>query len=120
MAHVLKDRVKETTTSTGTGTIDLAGASSGYQSFLTAGYSDNDTVYYTVVNGDNWEVGVGTLSSTTTRLARTTILASSSSGSAITLVGSSEVFVTHPADKTVHTDPQNPTPEVSGIALWSL
>ena len=118
MAHVLKDRVKETTTSTGTGTIDLGGASSGYQSFLGAGYSDDDTVYYTVVSGSNWEVGVGTLSSTTTRLARTTILASSNSGSAITLAGTSEVFVTHPADKTVHTDPQNPTPAIQGVAFW--
>ena len=118
MAHVLKDRVKETTTSTGTGTIDLAGASSGYQSFLGAGYSDDDTVYYTVVSSDKWEVGIGTLGSTTTRLARTTILASSSSGSAITLSGTSEVFVTHPADKTVHTNHQNPTPSSSGISFW--
>ena len=47
MALVIRDRVKETTTTTGTGTIDLGGASSGYQSFLGAGYSDDDTVYYT-------------------------------------------------------------------------
>jgi hypothetical protein len=118
MAHILKDRVKETTTSTGTGTIDLGGASSGYQSFLGAGYSDDDTVYYTVVSSDKWEVGIGTLGSTTTRLARTTILDSSNSGSKITLAGTSEVFVVHPADKTVHTDPQNPTPAIQGVAFW--
>jgi len=118
MAHILKDRVKETTTTTGTDTIDLGGASSGYQSFLDAGYDDDDTVYYTVVSGSNWEVGVGTLSGTVTRLARTTIFASSNSGSTITLSGDSEVFVTHPADRMVHTDPST-TPLASGLLFWN-
>ena len=118
MAHILKDRVKETTTTSGTSTIDLGGASDGFQSFLGAGYSDDDTAYYTIVNGNNWEVGLGTLSNSVTQMVRTTILTSSNSGSAISLTGSSEVFVTHPADKTTHTVPSHP-PSASGVAFWN-
>ena len=117
MVHSLKDRVKETTTTSGTSTIDLGGATDGFQSFLGAGYSDNDTAYYTIVNSTNWEVGMGTLSSSVTKLARTTIFASSNSDAAISLTGSSEVFVTHPADRTTHTVPSHP-PSASGIAFW--
>jgi hypothetical protein len=115
MAHILKDRVKETTTSSGTGTITLGGASSGFQSFSGAGYSNGDTAYYTIVSGSDWEVGVGTYSAGT--LARTTVLSSSNSGSKITLAGTSEVFATHPADKTTHTAPSN-IPASSGVAFW--
>ena len=99
MPLVLADRVQETTTTTGTGTITLAGAVSGFRSFSVIG--DGNTTYYTVTSGTEWEVGIGTYTSSGTTLARTTIISSSNSGSPITLAGTSNVFVTLPADKAV-------------------
>ena len=93
------NRVKESTTTSGSGTITLGGASDGYQSFTNA-FSDNDTTYYTITNGNNWEVGVGTYSSNT--LSRDTIFSSSNSGSKINLDGSSTVFVAYPSEKSVY------------------
>jgi len=101
MALVVKDRVKETTTTTGTGTVTLAGASTGYQSFSVIG--DGNTTYYTIVSGNNWEVGVGTYTASGTTLSRDTILESSNAGSAITLSGTSDVFCTYPAERSVNT-----------------
>lgn len=100
MALVLADRVQETTTTTGTGTITLAGAVSGYQPFAVIG--DGNTTYYTVTSGTAWEVGLGTYSAGT--LARTTIFASSASGAAITLAGTSTVFLTYPSERAVAFD----------------
>lgn len=105
MALVIKDRVKETTTSTGTGTITLAGAVSGYQSFSVIGNAN--TTYYTIVDGTNgtWEVGIGTYTSSGTTLSRDTILESSNSGSAVNFAaGTKDVFVTYPAERAVATD----------------
>ena len=68
MALVLADRVQETTTTSGTGTITLAGAVAGFQSFSVVG--NGNTTYYTIVNGNNWEVGIGTYTSAGTTLAR--------------------------------------------------
>jgi hypothetical protein len=102
MALVLADRVLETTTTTGTGTITLAGASGGYQSFAVIG--NGNTTYYTINSGTAWEVGIGTYSTTGPTLARTTILSSSAGGSAISLTGTSTVFVTYPAEKSVNYD----------------
>jgi hypothetical protein len=102
MALVLKDRVKETSTTTGTGTFTLAGASTGYQSFSVIG--NGNTTYYAIYlqGGSEWEVGIGTYTSSGTTLARTTVLASSNSGSAVNFsAGTKDVFVTLPADKTV-------------------
>lgn len=102
MALVLKDRVKETSTTTGTGTFTLAGASTGYQSFSAIG--DGNTTYYAIAlqGGSEWEVGIGTYTSSGTTLARTTVLASSNSGSAVNFsAGTKDVFVTMPADKSV-------------------
>lgn len=102
MALVLKDRVKETTTTTGTGSISLAGAVSGYQAFSTIG--DGNTTYYTIVGGTQWETGVGTYSTSGNTLARTTLLASST-GSAIDFAaGSKDVFCGMPADKVITND----------------
>lgn len=99
MAFVVKDRVRETTTTTGTGTISLGGAVSGYQAFSTIG--DGNTTYYTIVGGTQWEVGVGTYASSGNTLARTTLI-SSSTGSAIDFAaGSKDVFIGQPADKIV-------------------
>ncbi len=103
MALVLADRVQETTATTGTGTITLAGAVSGYQSFAVVG--DGNTCYYTIVNGSDWEVGIGTYSTTGPTLARTTVLSNSSgTTSPITLVDASAVFLTYPAEKSVNYD----------------
>ena len=105
MALVLKDRVKETTTTTGTGTLTLAGASTGYQSFSAIG--DGNTCYYAISSsaGSEWEVGLGTYTSAGTTLARTTILASSNSGSVVTLsAGTKDVYVVYPAGRSVWQD----------------
>ena len=102
MALVVKDRVKETTTTTGTGTITLAGAVAGFQSFSVVG--DGNTTHYAIESGVNWEIGIGTYTATGTTLSRDTILESSNSGSAISLSGTSTVFCTYPAEKSVNTD----------------
>ena len=101
MALVVADRVQETTATTGTGTITLAGAVSGFQSFATIG--DGNTTYYCVTSGTAWEVGIGTYTASGTTLARTTILASSAANAAITLAGTSNVFCVYPAGKSVYT-----------------
>jgi hypothetical protein len=100
MALVVKDRVKETTTTTGTGTLTLAGAAAGFQSFSVIG--DGNTTYYTITDGLNWEVGIGTYTASGTTLARTTVLESSNSNSLVNWgVGSKDVFVTYPAERSV-------------------
>lgn len=100
MALVLKDRVKETTTSTGTGTVTLAGAATGFQSFSVIG--NGNTTYYAIVGGTEWEVGIGTYTSSGTTLSRDTVLASSNSGALVPFSsGSKDVFVTYPAGYSV-------------------
>jgi hypothetical protein len=100
MAFVVKDRVKETTTTTGTGTITLAGAVSGFQAFSAIG--NGNTTYYTIAGGSEWEVGVGTYTSSGTTLSRDVILESSNSGSAVNFsAGVKDVFVTYPAERSV-------------------
>jgi hypothetical protein len=101
MPLVLKDRVKETASSPGTGAITLLGASSGYQSFSAIG--DGNTKYYTIADqtGSNWEVGIGTYTSSGTLLSRDTILASSNGGSIVNFSsGTQDVFCDYPAGKT--------------------
>jgi hypothetical protein len=106
MAFVLADRVKESTTSPGTGTATLLGAATGYQSF-SAGIGANNTTYYTIADqsGSNWEVGYGTVGSGGTTLARTTVLASSNSGSLVNFSsGTQDVWCDYPAKKAVYQD----------------
>jgi len=103
MAFVLADRVKETTTTTGTGTVTLLGASTGYQSFAVIGNAN--TTYYTIAGqtGSEWEVGIGTYTSSGTTLARTTVISSSNSGSLVNFsAGTKDVFVTYPAEYTAN------------------
>jgi hypothetical protein len=103
MALVLADRVQETTTTTGTGTVTLAGAVSGYQSFAAIG--NGNTTFYTITSGTAWEVGIGTYTLSGTTLARTTVLSSSAGGTTkITLAGTSTVFATYPAEKSINLD----------------
>ena len=103
MALVVKDRVKETSTTTGTSTLTLAGAADGFQSFAAVG--DGNTTYYAIVSGNDYEVGLGTYTASGTTLSRTTILESSNSGSALNLgAGTKDVFVTYPAEKSIYAD----------------
>jgi hypothetical protein len=104
MALVLGNRVLETTETTGTGTVTLAGAVSGFQTFANGGLTNADTTYYCITSGVAWEVGLGTYASVGPTLARTTILASSSGGAAITLAGTSNVFCVYPSSKSVYLD----------------
>lgn len=90
----LADRVQETTTTTGTGAITLAGAVAGYQSFATGfGGGDAHVVGYLIVSGSAWEVGKGTFNGTT-GLTRDTVRSSSAGGALISLTGTSNVFCT--------------------------
>jgi len=103
MALVVKDRVQETSTTTGTGTFTLAGAVSGFQSFSAIG--NGNTTYYAIVGGAEWEVGLGTYTSSGTTLSRTTILESSNGGTAVNFsAGTKNVFVTYPAEEAVYQD----------------
>lgn len=103
MPLVVKDRVKETTTTAGTGTITLAGAASGFQSFSVIG--DGNTTYYAIVGGTEWEVGIGTYTSSGTTLSRDTVLESSTGGTKVNFAaGTKDVFVTYPAEKSVDLD----------------
>jgi hypothetical protein len=104
MALVVADRVKESTTTTGTGTLTLAGAPTGFQSFSVVG--DGNTTYYAISSngGAQWEIGIGTYTASGTTLARTAVIASSSSGSAVDLsAGTKDVFVTYPAGVSAYT-----------------
>jgi len=105
MALVLADRVQETTVTTGTGTITLAGAVTGFQTFAVVG--NGNTTYYTLISGSNWESGIGTYSTSGPTLARTTILSSSNAGSPITLSGTSTIFLTGPSSRSVLRDDSN-------------
>ncbi len=102
MALVVKDRVKSSTTTVGTGTITLGAAAIGFQAFSVIG--DGNTTYYTItdtVNG-TWEVGIGTYTASGTTLSRDTVLDSSSSGSLVSFaIGSKDVFVAYPAERAV-------------------
>lgn len=104
MALVLADRVKETTTTTGTSDFVLGGAVSGFQTF-SAGVGNSNTTYYAVALGADYEVGLGTLSGDGLTLARTTVLQSSNADAKVSFAaGSKDVFVTYPADKSVLSD----------------
>ena len=124
MALVVNDRVKETSTTTGTGTFDLAGAATGFQTFV-AGVGDTNTTYYAIFNQGTteWEVGLGTVTDAATdTLARTTVLESSNSDAAVDFAaGTKDEFCTLPASKAVYLDSSgDPVPDTlasKGFAL---
>ena len=102
MPLVVKDRVKVTTATTGTGTLTLGAALAGFQDFSVIG--DGNTTYYTIVDlvAGTWEVGIGTYTASGTTLARTVVLESSNSGSLVNFgSGDKDVFVTYPAERAV-------------------
>jgi hypothetical protein len=106
MALVINNRVRETTSTTGTGAVTLGGAVGGFQTFA-AGIGNDNTTYYAIsINTENeWEVGLGTLNSDSSTLTRTTVLESSNSDSAVDFAaGSKEVFCTLPSEKAVYLD----------------
>ena len=106
MALVLNDRVRETTTTTGTGAVALGGAVSGFETFA-AGIGNSNTVYYAIVHrtAAEFEVGLGTLDGDSSDLTRTTVISSSNSDSAVNFAsGTKDVFCTLPASKTVFED----------------
>ena len=110
MALKLNDRVKETSTTTGTGTLNLSGAVTAFETFV-AGIGDGNTTYYAIVNRDEdeWEVGLGTVTDASTdTLARTTVISSSNSDSAVDFsAGTKDVFCTLPASKIASLDTNN-------------
>lgn len=104
MTLIVADRVQETTLTTGTSDYTLLGAKTGFQSFG-AVMANADTTYYAVTDGTNWEVGIGTYSTTGPTMARTTILASSNGGAAVSwAAGTKEIFLTYAAEKSVYLD----------------
>ena len=116
MALVLADRVLETTTTAGSGTITLAGAKPGYQSFGTA-IGNGNTTYYTIAlqSGTEWEVGLGTYTASGTTLSRDTVLASSAGGAKVTFsAGTKDVFVDYPATKAIYSGTSGNISALSG------
>ena len=107
MAFAVADRVRETTTTTGTGTLDLAGAVSGFRTFV-SGIGDGNVTYYAIVHrtAAEFEIGIGTVTDASTdTLSRTTVLSSSNSNSAVSFsAGTKDVFCTQPASKAVFED----------------
>jgi len=104
MALVINDRVKETSSTTGTGAMTFAGATSGFETFA-AGIGNSNTTYYAIVNTDTpteWEVGLGTLAGDSSTITRTTPISSSNSDSAVDFgAGTKEIFCTLPASKAI-------------------
>ena len=119
MALTLADRVQDTTTTTGTGTVTLSGtAPAGYQSFAAVG--DSNTTYYTISDGTNWEVGIGTYSTAGATLSRTTVLSSSNAGALVSFAaGTKTVWVDYPAERAVVLDASSNLTLVNPLAVGS-
>lgn len=115
MPLVVKDRVKETSTTTGTGTFTLAGAAAGFDTFSSS-IGNGNTTWYAIVGGSEWEVGLGTVAAGT--LARTTVLESSNSDNLVNFsAGTKDVFCTYPADQSVYFNATNKV-AITGGAIW--
>jgi hypothetical protein len=103
MALALNDRVQQTGSANTTVSFTLSGSVTGFQSFAVVG--NGNTTYYSSFDATgNWEVGIGTYATSGPTLTRTTILASSNSGTAVTFSGTVNVFVTYPSSKSVNLD----------------
>lgn len=121
MALVINDRVKVTSTTTGTGAMALGAAVTGFETFA-QGIGNNNTTYYCIFNQGTteFEVGLGTLDATSANLTRTTVISSSNSDAAVDFAaGTKDVFCTLPASKSVYLDASgNPVGAASnGFAL---
>ena len=104
MVLKVADRIKQTSTTSGTGDISFTGTPTGFATFGSV-LTNGDTTYYAIEENDKWEVGIGTYGSD--NMVRTYVLASSNSGNAINLGGSGVVFISYPADKSVYRDAQS-------------
>ena len=116
MAFVINDRVRETSTTTGSGAFTLAGAVTGYETFAT-GIGTNDT-YYAIhlQDGAEWEVGIGAVSGTT--LTRSSVISSSNGDAAVVFsAGTKVVFCTMPASKVAYIDNNDTTINAAGTGL---
>jgi hypothetical protein len=105
MALVVKDRVQETTTTVGTGTVTLGGAVLSFQTFAAIG--DGNTTYYAIVDptAGDWEAGIGTYTASGTTLSRTTVLSSSNGGSPVSFgAGTKNVICTYPSERAIYLD----------------
>ena len=109
MAFVLNDRVKETSTTTGTGTLDLGGAATGFETFV-AGIGTTNVTYYAISHAteDEWEVGYGTVTDASTDTLSRTAITSSNSDSLVSFsAGTKTVFCTMPSKKIAYLDSDN-------------
>ena len=121
MALVLADRVRETTSTTGTGTLTLTGPFSGFRAFSAIG--DGNTTYYAIAdaNTGEWEVGVGTYSTSGNTLSRDTVLDSSNTGSLVVFAtGAKDVICTQPAERAVYLEAAGTSTIVPGITISGL
>jgi|TARA_B110000971_G_C19933514_1_gene465176 hypothetical protein len=119
MALVINDRVKVTSTTTGTGAVALGAAQTGFESFAD-GIGNNNTTYYTIFNQGTaeFEVGLGTLDGTSANLTRTTVISSSNSDNAVNFsAGNKDVFCTLPASKAVYLDSDGNTVNAAGAGF---
>lgn len=120
MALVVKDRVRQPATTTGTGTVTLSGNYDGYQTFSTA-IADGSQVYYCIHNTSNgvdgeWEVGIGVFTLSGTTLSRDTVLSSSNAGNLVNFsAGTKEVFVTYPAEKAIYQNVDGDVQLINGV-----
>jgi hypothetical protein len=113
MSLILGDRIRQTSTTTGSGTFTLDGSVTGFQSFSAVG--EGNTTYYTISLDSQWEVGIGTYSAGT--LSRDTVLSSNTGSKVAFLAGAKDVFVSYPAEKSVNQDANNRVliPYTSGV-----
>jgi hypothetical protein len=118
MALAVYDRIQQTGTANTTVSFTLSATTTGYQSFAAIG--NGNTTYYSANDGTNWEVGIGTYSTTGPTLTRTTILSSSNSGSAVTFTGTVTVFCDYPAGKAVYLDGSGNATALGTIASATL
>ena len=122
MALVLNDRVKQTSTTLGTGVLTFTGTVNGFETFA-QGIGNNNTTYYGIFNGgtSEFEVGLGTLNANSTTLTRTTVLTSSNSDNAVDFTsGTKDVFCTLPASKAVYLDANGDAVGVQGGNIETL
>jgi len=123
MAFQVADRVKETSTTTGTGTLNLAGAEPGYQTFV-AGVGTGNVTYYAIVNRatSEFEVGVGTVTDASPdTLSRDTVISSSNGGSAVNFsAGTKDVICTLPSEKSYVLDNAGDTTISADLSVTSI
>lgn len=116
----IKDRVKETTNTTGTGTITLLGAVVGYLAFSVK-FANGDAIYYCVTDGTNWEVGIGTFTASGALLSRDSVIASSNADALVNFpAGSKEVFCTAPAQAIEQTANKDGSDGYAGLTLFKV